>query len=90
MVKAERQLSGAARPGAWRRRLRRRLLATAGLRLCGDLGLAGLDVGVDDVLDAAVAAWTARRVLAGEAVSLPDPPERFGDGLPAAIWVCTQ
>lgn len=66
---------------------RRRLLATAGLHPGGDLGLAGLDVGVDDVLDATVAAWTALRVLTGDAMSLPDPPERFADGLPAAIWV---
>lgn len=44
-------------------------------------------VGADDVLDAAAAAWTARRYAAGDAVSLPDPPEVFSDGWPAAIWV---
>lgn len=44
-------------------------------------------VGADDVLDAAAAAWTARRYAAGDAVSLPDPPEVFTDGWPAAIWV---
>jgi predicted RNase H-like nuclease len=66
---------------------RRHLLTSAGIRLSGDLGLAGLDVAVDDVLDAAAVAWTARRVLSGSAVCLPDPPEMFSDGLPAAIWV---
>jgi len=65
---------------------RRRLLTAAGIVLDGELGLAGHAAGVDDVLDAAVAAWTARRVRRGEAYSLPDPPEVFGDGLPAAIW----
>lgn len=44
-------------------------------------------VGADDVLDAAAAAWTARRYAAGDAFSLPDPPEVFSDGWPAAIWV---
>jgi predicted RNase H-like nuclease len=42
--------------------------------------------GVDDVLDAAIAAWTARRVASGQARAVPDPPERFSDGLPCAIW----
>jgi predicted RNase H-like nuclease len=37
------------------------------------------------VLDAAAAAWSARRVAAGTAVLLPDPPEVFSDGWPAAI-----
>jgi predicted RNase H-like nuclease len=53
----------------------------------GNLGLTGMDVAVDDVLDAAAAAWTACEVLAGTAVSLSDPPQRFSDGLPAAIWM---
>ena len=42
---------------------------------------------VDDVLDAAAAAWSGRRVRTGEAESLPDPPEVFSDGWPSAIWV---
>jgi predicted RNase H-like nuclease len=41
---------------------------------------------VDDVLDAAAAAWTALRVSQGAARCLPDPPETFSDGLPCAIW----
>ncbi|MBO3088240.1 DUF429 domain-containing protein [Cellulomonas dongxiuzhuiae] len=43
--------------------------------------------GADDVLDAAAVAWTARRRAVGDALALPDPPEVFSDGWPAAIWV---
>jgi predicted RNase H-like nuclease len=62
------------------------LLAAAGIRLdalVGDTGTAG----PDDVVDAAAAGWTARRLGAGTAVSLPDPPEPVPYGLHAAIWV---
>lgn len=65
---------------------RRRLLADAGIALSGELGEAGRRAGVDDMLDAAVAAWTARRVATDAAVSRPDPPEVFSDGWPCAIW----
>jgi predicted RNase H-like nuclease len=64
---------------------RRALLAGAGIALRGELGAAGR-AGVDDVLDAAAAAWTAARVATGTARCLPDPPEVFDDGIPAAIW----
>ncbi len=62
---------------------RRALLAAAGVVLADELGEAGT---VDDILDAAVAAWTARRVARGQALSMPDPPEVFSDGLSCAIW----
>ena len=65
---------------------RRQLLAGAGIILADDIGLAGEKAGVDDILDAAVAAWTAQRVASGQARPLPDPPELFSDGLPCAIW----
>lgn len=65
---------------------RRALLAQAGIVLDGDLGLAGEQAGVDDVLDAAAAAWTARRVSHGSARCLPPSPEVFSDAIPAAIW----
>lgn len=65
---------------------RRELLAAQGIDLDGDLGLTGLRVGVDDVLDAAAVAWTARRVAAGRARRLPAEPERFSDGIDCAIW----
>jgi predicted RNase H-like nuclease len=82
----------AGKPLAWSKRtpagmrLRRSLLRAAGVGLTRP-DRAGPGVGVDDVLDAAVAAWSARRVGNGEAVLLPDPPETFSDGWPAAIWV---
>jgi predicted RNase H-like nuclease len=66
---------------------RRELLAAEGIHLVGDLGLAGRAAKVDDVLDAAAAAWTARRIADGRARPLPDPPETFSDAWPAAIWV---
>jgi len=65
---------------------RRELLAWAGIRIDGDLGAAGRGAAVDDVLDAAVCAWTARRVAHGVARCLPDPPQVFSDGIPCAIW----
>ena len=65
---------------------RRRLLTGAGIVVDDDLGPAGSAAAVDDVLDAAVAAWTARRVASDEAQPLPDPPEVFSDGISSAIW----
>jgi predicted RNase H-like nuclease len=65
--------------------VRRRLLAAAGLELPGDLGPAG-QAQVDDVLDAAVVAWSCRRLLRGEGRSWPDPPQPGLGGYPIAIW----
>jgi predicted RNase H-like nuclease len=65
---------------------RRRLLAAEGIELAGDLGLTGKQVGVDDVLDAAAVAWTARRMARGVAWRLPAEPERFSDQVDCAIW----
>ncbi len=42
-------------------------------------------VPLDDVLDAAAAAWTAHRVLTRTARTLPDSPE-IVNGYPVAIW----
>jgi len=45
-------------------------------------------VGVDDVLDAAAAAWSARRVALGAARRLPDTgPEQRDRGRTVAIWI---
>jgi predicted RNase H-like nuclease len=66
---------------------RRELLLAEGFALRGDLGLAGRATKVDDVLDAAAAAWTARRIALGVARTLPSPPQTFSDGWPAAIWI---
>ena len=67
-------------------RERTELLARAGISIRDDLGAAG-GAGVDDVLDAAVVAWTATRLAARAAASLPDPPDEDADGRPVAIWV---
>jgi len=40
---------------------------------------------LDDVLDAAAAAWSATRIARGEASTLPAPPE-LADGRRVAIW----
>jgi predicted RNase H-like nuclease len=70
--------------GAYERRV---ALEHAGITLDGDLGEAGRKAGADDVLDAAAAAaWTARRVVAGDAISLPSPPKIDTSGRPIAIW----
>jgi predicted RNase H-like nuclease len=68
--------------GASRRRL---LLVQHDLVLPENLGEAGL-APVDDVLDAAAAAWSADRIARGKALSLPSPPEQVEDGRLAAIW----
>lgn len=62
--------------------VRRRLLAEAGIEVPPR---PGTGVGEDDLLDACAAAWSAARVVRGEALSCPSVPERFSDGLPAAI-----
>jgi predicted RNase H-like nuclease len=64
---------------------RRQLLHDAGVALPDDLHEAGR-AKVDDVLDAAVVAWSCRRLLHGEGRSWPDPPELGPDGWPVAIW----
>ncbi|MEZ5097749.1 MAG: DUF429 domain-containing protein [Nocardioides sp.] len=65
--------------------LRRRLLAEAGL--VAPAHQPGHGYAEDDLLDACVLTLTAARHRRGEARSLPDPPEVFADGVPAAIWV---
>jgi predicted RNase H-like nuclease len=63
---------------------RRELLAANGIVL-DRLSGAARSAPIDDVLDAAAAAWTALRIDRREARSLPDPPERRGS-LRVAIW----
>lgn len=64
---------------------RRRLLAEQGIHLPADLGNAGREAAPDDILDAAAVAWTAARVTANIARSLPDPPDDYDD-CEVAIW----
>lgn len=65
--------------------LRRRLLMGAGLALPDELDDAAA-VAVDDVLDAAVVAWSAMRIARGAAISIPEPPEDDERGYSMAIW----
>jgi predicted RNase H-like nuclease len=65
---------------------RRLILARQGLVLDGPLLPAGRHGGADDVLDAAIAAWSARRLGAGTGLSLPARPEVTRGGRPMAIW----
>lgn len=84
------RLAGApltARKSSWAGAERRRsLLTSAGITLTGDLGEAGAQAGVDDMLDAGAAAWAALQVRDGHARPIPDPPDTFNDGWPCAIW----
>jgi predicted RNase H-like nuclease len=67
-------------------RERVRALEAVGIRL-DDLGEAGVAAAVDDVVDAAAAAWSCRRLVNGDAVSFPDPPEEDAkSGRLVAIW----
>ena len=62
---------------------RRRLLSTAGIALPDELTTG--EAAADDVLDAAIASWSAARKARGEAATLPpDPPQHHGR--PVAIW----
>lgn len=64
----------------WRgQNLRRSLLAEAGLVLPEELGEADR-IPVDDVLDAAAAAWSAHRIALGTANRLPEVPEPDAEG----------
>ena len=54
---------------------RLRLLKSASIELPDDRGDVN-EVGIDDVVDAAVAAWSARRIASGEARSFPSEPEQ--------------
>ena len=63
--------------------LRRQLLATAGLRLPDTISGPADRVPVDDVLDAAAAAWSAARWAADRAQALP---ERVDEPADQTIW----
>ncbi|MDX2158720.1 MAG: DUF429 domain-containing protein [Hyphomicrobiaceae bacterium] len=63
--------------------LRRALLAAAGFpeSFLAETRFRPSDAGADDFLDACACAWTAGRVLAGEAMSFPATPPRDSRGL---------
>lgn len=64
--------------------LRQRLLSGAGIVLPEIIGEVNGAV-ADDVVDAAVVAWSARRIASGAGRTLPDPPEE-ADARRVAIW----
>ena len=61
--------------------VRRELLAAAGITLPARVPGAA----VDDLLDAAAVAWSARRIATGRAAILTSPAQRPGDGTEIAI-----
>jgi predicted RNase H-like nuclease/NTP pyrophosphatase (non-canonical NTP hydrolase) len=63
-----------------------RLAALAAAGIPRPSVLEGQGYAADDVIDACAVAWTAARHTIGLARSMPDPPERFSDGIAAAIW----
>lgn len=66
---------------------RREMLLARGFDLDGFDGPASWRVAPDDVLDAAVCAWTARLILQGDVECLPDPPEFDATGREMSIRV---
>jgi predicted RNase H-like nuclease len=61
-------------------------LRAQGITLPDDIGTAGTQARIDDILDAAAAAWSAHRIASGTAVSFPDPPVALPNGRVPAIW----
>jgi predicted RNase H-like nuclease len=61
------------------RERRRELLAAAGIQIPATLKP------LTDILDAAAAAWSAQRIAAGSAVTIPDPPQHDATGREIAI-----
>ncbi|MFD6949081.1 hypothetical protein A6A08_06905 [Nocardiopsis sp. TSRI0078] len=84
-----RTMAGA--PLSWAKRTwngqrhRHALLAEEGIVLPEDLGAAG-EAAVDDVLDAAAAAWSAHRIALDRALSCPESEQLDASGRPIAIW----
>ena len=67
---------------------RRDALEAAGISLdgIGTDSVAAVRASVDDILDAAVAAWSAVRIARKTARSFPDPPQLDASGKGVAIW----
>lgn len=67
--------------------LRRKLLTAAGVEpaFLANLPWKRREAGPDDLLDACAVAWSAARILRGQALSFPDTPMTDGLGIPMAI-----
>jgi predicted RNase H-like nuclease len=63
-----------------------RLLSDHGIDLPMDVGEAGERARPDDIVDAAAAAWTAKRVARGEARALPEDLGEIDRDHTIAIW----
>ena len=83
------EMAGGAMPAGKRTEAGRaaRLDALAAAGIARPSVLEGSGYAADDVIDACAVAWTAARRVAGLSRSMPDPPEVFSDGIPAAIHV---
>ena len=69
---------------------RRELLRRHNIELPDDLGEPGRRAAMDDVLDAAAAAWVALHHENGNTISLPNPPEPMSLQGTAAMWICAR
>ena len=65
---------------------RRRALERTGLTLDHIHGEAAFRAAVDDMLDATVAAWSARRIARRQALTIPDRAPAGPQGRTVAIW----
>lgn len=66
---------------------RAKLLGDAGILITPILGEAkALGASTDDIIDAAVAAWTAKRFVSGVAGRIPELPDTDAKGLRMEIW----
>jgi predicted RNase H-like nuclease len=65
---------------------RRHGLEAEGISMDHIHGVGATRASVDDMLDAAVAAWSAARIARGAARSFPDPPDLDASGNTIAIW----
>jgi len=66
---------------------RRVILGNQDLAVQGPMLPGGAHAGVDDVLDAAIAAWSASRLVTGIGESFPAHPDQFTlGGRPIAVW----
>jgi predicted RNase H-like nuclease len=67
---------------------RRKVLKNLGFKTL--LGLLGRrlppQVRADDLLDACIACWTAKRIATGSAIAVPNPPPVDARGLRMALW----
>lgn len=68
--------------------LRRSLLAASGfdVKFLASFDMSRLKAGQDDFLDACACAYAAQRIAKGEAVQMPQEPDRDGRGLRMEIW----